>query len=104
MSDTHEQAIRHAEFKVRKWDMNNIQDLRDLLNDVEILLKEDELGRVLGEVVDMLELPSASVGRHTAEELNGENGVVVWAMDKKGYCLVGADAKSVMHVSEIIGK
>lgn len=89
---------------VKNWNLNNVSELLDSLTILDKSLRDSDDERSVGDLVDMTKLPSADVdGVDVASALNQTNGVVVWAMDRQGNCLVGADAKKIQHISEIIG-
>lgn len=68
--------------KIVLWDLEDITELRDLLNTIN----RDE--------IDMSDLPSADIPEDV------DTSYPVWAMDKAGNMLVGDAADQVMTLAE----
>ena len=68
--------------KVMKWDHEDVRELKRLMDIAEI-------------EYEMTDLPS--------EEIPDDVDTLypIWAMDKKGYCLVGDGADQIEHIDEI---
>ena len=87
---------------IRSWDHENIRDLREFL--LELDEKMDDGRHSIYEYVDIGDLPSEEIPSDV------DTGYPVWAMDKRGECLVGHDAfdhrvgrsnKTIEHIDEI---
>ncbi|CAB5221297.1 hypothetical protein UFOVP244_129 [uncultured Caudovirales phage] len=91
------QTVASLVSDVKNWNLNNVSELLDSLTILDKLLRDSDDDRGVGDLVDMTKLPSLDV----AADLNGTNGVIVWATDRQGNCLVGADAKKIQHISQI---
>lgn len=65
------------------------KEIKELIN--EIAEKEEA-----GIEIDMASLPSAEIPQGV------DTMWPVWAMNEKGYCLVGDNAKDIEHISEVI--
>jgi hypothetical protein len=83
--------------KVRQWDREDANELLFLLRQaVSIMeLNPDSYAGQISCCIDMDNLPSEDI----PADLIGKYGI--WAMDKKGMCLVGVDADQIMHVDDI---
>ena len=98
------QTIETLVSDVKNWNLNNVSELLDSLTILDKSLRDSGDERSVGDLVDMTSLPSADVnGVDVAYALNQTDGVTVWAMDRQGNCLVGADAKKIQHISQISG-
>ncbi|MBN2109559.1 MAG: hypothetical protein JW705_00515 [Methanosarcinaceae archaeon] len=83
--------------RIRNWNREDLNVLlADLKKAVSIMeLNPDAYPGLASCGLDIEALPSEKV----PEDIEGRYRV--WAMDKKGMCLVGIDADKVMHVDEI---
>ena len=83
--------------RIRDWDKEEINVLlADLKKAISIMeLNPDDLPGFASCGMDIENLPSEKI----PEDLEGK--FRIWAMDKKGMCLIGIDANKVMHVDDI---
>ncbi len=83
--------------KVRQWDREDVNELLFFLRQaVSIMeLNPDSYAGQISCCIDMNNLPSEDI----PADLRGKYRI--WAMDKKGMCLVGIDADKIMHVDDI---
>ena len=79
---------------IENWNRESIYELRDMLAELK---EEQENNQFRIDYVDMADLPS--------EPIPDDIGTAypVWAMDKHGFCLVGAAADKIEHVDSIRG-
>lgn len=94
MSENSENAIK----AVKEWDLENIVDLRDALNELDQILDSErgnDWGPRLDEVVDLSDLPSVEIPNDI------DTGYPVWAMDRSGNCLVGDDLQDIESIDSI---
>lgn len=73
---------------IRTWDKENVIELKDA---IEAVFRMDENA---DQIIDMSDLPTEPIP-------DGLETYPIWAMDKKGYCLVGDAADSIEHISDI---
>lgn len=88
--------------KIRKWDCEDVEDLLALLNELEILIKDYDDDLSLESFIDMTQLPSAVINGRDASDVNDAAKITVWAMDKQRFCLVGAAADEIKHITDIL--
>ena len=83
--------------RIRQWDHEDINVLLSLLKKVVAImeLNPDEYPGLQACAINPAELPSEKI----PEDL--DDNYYVWAMDKKGMCLVGIDANRLMHVDDM---
>lgn len=82
--------------RMDQWDREDINDLLSLLRKaVSIMELNPDLYVVPGSYIDINHLPS----EHIPEDVNSK--CRIWAMDKKGVCLVGIDADRLMHIDDV---
>jgi hypothetical protein len=83
--------------RIRKWDHEDINVLLSLLKKVVTImeLNPDEYPGLQACSINPAELPSEKI----PEDI--DDNYYVWAMDKKGMCLVGIDANRLMHIDDI---
>lgn len=83
--------------RIKQWDHGNIDDLLSLLKrTVTIMeLNPDEYPGLRSCSIDPEKLPSEEIPFDIAGRYQ------IWAMDKKGMCLVGTDANKVIHINDI---
>ena len=74
--------------KVYAWDKEDIRRLKAILDDYCITSDD----------IDMCDLPSMPIPDDV------DTLYPIWAMDKKGYCLVGDAADQIEHIDSIRGK
>lgn len=77
---------------IENWDKEDVADLLDMLTELDELDAEDPYNIVY---VDMSDLPSEPF------PIDIDTSYPVWAMDVKGYCLVGASADTIEHIDKI---
>ena len=83
--------------RIRSW---NHEDIEVLLSDLKKVitvmeLNPDEYPGLQKCSIDPKDLPGEKIPDDIKEKCD------VWAMDKKGMCLVGVDANKLMHIDEI---
>ena len=88
-----EAASEAATHDTMHWDGHDIVDLRDMLCKPRKLLNVLDLA--LSDVLDTTRIPSAPHPKHGYTHL-------IWAVDEKGWALVGPDADQIMSSSEIM--
>ncbi|WP_242492656.1 hypothetical protein [Methanolobus psychrotolerans] len=83
--------------RIRKWDHEDISVLLSLLKKVVTImeLNPDEYPCLQACSINPAELPSEKIPKDIGERY------CIWAMDKKGMCLVGIDANRMMHIDDI---
>lgn len=83
--------------RIKAWDHEDIEDLLKLLRKMVSILELNPEDHPSLEMcgLNINCLPSESIPR------NISTGYRVWAMDKKGMCLVGDDANEVIHIAAI---
>lgn len=83
--------------RIRNWDHENIEVLlSDLQKVITIMeLNPDEYPGLQECSIDPNDLPGEKIPDDIKDKCD------VWAMDKKGMCLVGIDANKLMHIDEI---
>jgi hypothetical protein len=81
--------------QIKAWDLHDVRQLRDLLVLFEAC--RDEFGGHINvqRYVDFSNLPSALI----PDDI--DTGYPVWAMDVRGYALVGLGARDIEHVNKI---
>jgi len=80
--------------RVNTWNHEDIRELKDILDQIpEVLASAGKAPRA-ADVIDYSDLPTEPIPA-------GVETYPVWAMDKRGFCLVGAAADSIEHISEI---
>lgn len=77
---------------IENWDHESVEDLRDMLAELK---EANECNQFMVDEIDMSNLPS----EQTPDDV--DTSYPIWAMDKRGFCLVGAAADSIEHISEI---
>ncbi|WP_342304631.1 hypothetical protein [Methanolobus sp. ZRKC5] len=83
--------------RIRKWDHEDINVLLSLLKKVVTImeLNPDEYPGLQACSINPAELPSEKI----PEDIGDRH--YVWAMDKKGMCLVGVDANRLIHIDDL---
>jgi hypothetical protein len=83
--------------RIRNWDHEDIEELLSELQKVITImeLNPDEYPGLQKCSIDPKDLPGEKIPDDIKEKCD------VWAMDKKGMCLVGIDANRLMHIDEI---
>ncbi len=83
--------------RIRQWDHEDIDHLLSLLKQVITImeLNPDSYPGLKSCSIDPRELPSESIPADIDDSYD------IWAMDKKGMCLVGIDANRVIHIDDI---
>ncbi|MDK2826386.1 hypothetical protein SAMN04488589_0386 [Methanolobus vulcani] len=83
--------------RIRNWDHEDIEvllsDLKKVITIME--LNPDDYPGLQKCSIDPKDLPSEKIPDDIKEKCQ------VWAMDKKGMCLVGIDANKLMHIDDI---
>lgn len=77
---------------IENWDHENVEDLRDMLAELK---EANERNQFMVDEVDMADLPSEDI----PDDI--DTSYPVWAMDKRGFCLVGAAADVIEHVDTV---
>ena len=73
---------------IMEWDHEHVEALLDMITDLEQVCTR------LEDCIDLSVLPTEPIP-------DGRETYPIWAMDKTGYCLVGAGQMSIEHISEI---
>lgn len=83
--------------RIKAWDHEDIQDLLELLRKMISIMELNPEDHPPMETcgLDIDHLPSEEIPK------NIKPGYRIWAMDKKGMCLVGSDANEVIHIDSI---
>lgn len=83
--------------RINEWDHEDIQDLLDLIRKMITIMELNPEDHPPMETcgLDIDHLPSEELPK------NIKPGYRIWAMDKKGMCLVGSDANEVIHIDNI---
>ncbi len=83
--------------RIEAWDHENIEHLLDMIRkNISILeLNPDDHTLIETCVLDINNLPSEVIPKDMIPHYR------IWAMDKKGMCLVGDDANKVVHIDNI---
>jgi hypothetical protein len=84
-------------FRIRMWDREDIHELLSLLKKIVTImeLNPDEYPGLKACSIDLGELPSEKIPEDIGKSCH------IWAMDKKGMCLVGTDANRLTHIDDI---
>ena len=86
--------------EIKAWDKEDVTDLRYLIDDLKIALNEETFevnspqNCHIEDHIDTTSLPSEPVP-------DDVTSYPVWAMDKKGHCLIGNSMNDVEHIAEI---
>lgn len=78
--------------RIKIWDHEDIEDLRSMLEDLHGCCDDYQLCGI-----DISDLPSEDI----PDDI--DTGYPVWAMDKHGLCLVGAELDLIETLDEIRG-
>ena len=89
-----EKIIEDKVRKIKSWDKNNIADLKEMIDGLDIFLGQIYSELKTDNFLDTSDLPSENFDNNLA-------GYPVWAMDKKGFCLVGAGLCEVQSIKDI---
>lgn len=83
--------------RIKAWDHQNIEDLLNLLRKMVSIMELNPEDHPPIEIcgLDIDHLPSEDIPK------NIRPGYRIWAIDKKGMCLVGNDANEVIHIDDI---
>lgn len=83
--------------RINEWDHEDIQDLLDLIRKTTTIMELNPEDHPPMETcgLDIDHLPSEELPK------NIKPGYRIWAMDKKGMCLVGSDANEVIHIDNV---
>jgi len=83
--------------RVRNWDHEDINVLFSLLQKIVTIMEQnpEEYQGLQACSISPAELPSEEIPEVIAD------GHYVWAMDKKGMCLVGIDANRLIHIDDL---
>ena len=83
--------------RIEAWDHENIEDLLDTIRKIISIMELNPEDHTLIEtcVLDINNLPSEVIPKDMIPHYR------IWAMDKKGMCLVGDDANKVVHIDNI---
>ena len=76
---------------IENWDKNDITELLDLLRDYAVEIGDDDMAYE----IDMSNLPSADIPADI------DTGYPVWALDARGYCLIGDGADEICTLAEL---
>jgi len=79
-------------YQIFKWDGNDVRDLRGWLRELREIC--EKIGLHMEDLVNFSKLTARPVPEDLA-------GVPVYAMDRRGYCLMGKGYDQVMHVDEV---
>ncbi len=84
--------------KIRGWDCNDVRDLLDWLRELEAsLAKDPKLAAEYDEYrLFFMPLPSAPIPKEV------DTTYPVWAMDRRGYCLVHEPRLKIEHVGQVL--
>lgn len=96
------QEIEALAQKIKTWDCHDVEELLELLNELQTLIKDYDDDLSLEAFIDMTQLPSAIINGRDASDVNDAANITVWAMDKHRFCLVGADANEIKHITDIL--
>ena len=80
--------------RVNTWNHEDIRELKDVLDQIHEVLAEAGKAPRTADVIDYSDLPTEPIPA-------GVETYPVWAMDKKGRCLVGDDATSIENLDDI---
>lgn len=97
------EQIRTLIQNIANWNKENIYELRDMLNELPIAIRnalaDEEISEAEAEFyksrVDITDLPSVDI----PDDI--DTGYPVWAMDNNGMCLTGDDMQMIDSVDEI---
>ncbi|WP_333787249.1 hypothetical protein [Methanomethylovorans sp.] len=83
--------------RIKAWDHENIEDLLSLLRQVVSIMELNPEDHPLLETcgLDIDHLPSENIIQYMRPACK------IWAMDKKGMCLIGSDANEMIHIDDI---
>ena len=84
------QILEHLKRNLSAWDHQQINILYHILADIEIIIAPERLR----EVIDLSTLPSEPIPE-------GMKGYPIWAVDKAGFCLVGAGQITIEPLADI---
>ena len=79
-------------YQIFKWDGADVRDLKRWLKELRELL--DKIGLNIRDLVNFKKLTSQPVPEDLAK-------FPVYALDRQGYCLIGAGYDEVLHISEV---
>lgn len=81
--------------RVNNWDHNDVRELKDVLEQIpEVLVSAGKSPRT-PDVIDYSDIPTEQIPDDV------DTSYPIWAMDKRGFCLVGAAANSIEHIDSI---
>jgi len=81
--------------RVNTWNHEDIRELKDVLDQIPEVLAEAGKAPRTADVIDYSDLPTEPIPA-------GVETYPVWAMDKKGRCLVGDNATGIEPIEDII--
>jgi hypothetical protein len=79
-------------YQIFKWDGNDVRDLRGWLRELREIT--EKIGLHMEDLVNFQKLTARPVPEDLAK-------VLVYAIDRRGYCLMGRGYDQVMHVDEL---
>jgi len=84
--------------RIKAWNHENIEDLLALLKKITSImeLNPEDHPPIDTCGLDINHLPSEDIPKHI------RHGCKIWAMDKKGMCLVGSDANELIHINKLV--
>lgn len=89
-----EKHLENLVNRVNTWDHADIRELKDVLEQIPEVLREAGKAPRTADVIDFSDLPTEPIPA-------GLETYPIWAMDKKGQCLVGDDATSIENLDDI---
>ena len=95
ITDLEEKTIQNKVNLIKSWDKKNIHELKTMLDELSELIEQLETNCGVEQYIDFSDLPSEEFDNNLA-------GYPIWAMDKKGFCLVGTDLSDIESIEEII--